>query len=292
MKFYIRQSQLQDEIKTKIYEGFAQHAVEAKGFNGLDEKPIAFEIFSEQEFVGAIVVQLFWGELHIKYLFVEKRFRGQGAARELMCYACEFGRRRGCRFAFVETMDFQAPDFYQKMGFEIEFSRPCSAGNTVFYYLKKELLDEALRAFERRITRVGVYGVCLKEGKMLLIKQKKGPYNGKLDFPGGGIEFGESPEQAMRLELAEEVAMEFDSCRCIYNLTATVVVPATKVKPAYALFQVGMIYSLEGCRASAESVTEQEFEPIWLDPKALQEDQCSKLLWKYLNSSRQKSNML
>ena len=46
----------------------------------------------------------------------------------------------------------------------------------------------------------------MDEKKTLLIRQKRGPYAGKLDFPGGGIEFGESPEQALRREFAEEVA--------------------------------------------------------------------------------------
>jgi GNAT superfamily N-acetyltransferase len=48
-------------------------------------------------------VQSFWGQLHIKYLFVEKHYRDQGLARELMNHAIEFGkvgmicRIDGCR---------------------------------------------------------------------------------------------------------------------------------------------------------------------------------------------------
>lgn len=34
-------------------------------------------------------------------------------------------------------MSFQAPEFYKKMGFEIEFSRARYAKNTTFHYLKK-----------------------------------------------------------------------------------------------------------------------------------------------------------
>jgi len=60
-------------------------------------------------------------------------------ARLLMNHAFEFGIKRGYHFAFVETMSFQAPEFYQKMGFTIEFSRPGYAENTTFHYLKKNL---------------------------------------------------------------------------------------------------------------------------------------------------------
>lgn len=139
MKFQIQQNKLRDEVKKRIFDGFGSQAIESTGINGLDEEPISFEIFNDQEFVGAIVVQSFWGQLHIKYLFVEKHYRGQGIARELMNHAIEFGKERDCNFAFVETMSFQAPKFYQKMGFKIEFSRPGYAKNTCFHYLKKDL---------------------------------------------------------------------------------------------------------------------------------------------------------
>jgi ribosomal protein S18 acetylase RimI-like enzyme len=139
MKFQIQRNNLRDEVKKKIFDGFGKQAIEITGINGLGEEPISFEIFNDQEFIGAIVVQPFWGQMHIKYLFVEKPYRGQGFARELMHHALEFGRQRGCHFAFVEMMSFQAPEFYQKMGFKIEFSRPGYTKNTTFHYLKKNL---------------------------------------------------------------------------------------------------------------------------------------------------------
>ena len=98
-----------------------------------------FELFDKDMFVGAIVVQVFWGQLHIKYLFLNENYRGRGLGCQLMNHALEFGKKRGCRFAFVETMSFQAPAFYQKMGFTIEFSRAGFAKNTSFHYLKKDL---------------------------------------------------------------------------------------------------------------------------------------------------------
>lgn len=140
MKFQIQQNKLRDEVKKRIFDGFGSHAIESTGINGLSEDPISFEIFDRTEFVGAIVVQLFWKQLHIKYLFVEKNYRGQGIARQLMNHALEFGIKRGSQFAFVETMSFQAPEFYKKMGFVIEFSRSGYAKNTTFHYLKKSLI--------------------------------------------------------------------------------------------------------------------------------------------------------
>lgn len=139
MNYLISQNKLSDEIKEKIFHGFGRHAIIETGIDGLSEDPISFEIFDGLEFVGAVVVQPFWEQLHIKYLFVEEKYRGQGIAKKLMHHAFEFGKKCGCQFAFVETMNFQAPEFYRKLGFEIEFSRTGYAKNAILHYLKKTL---------------------------------------------------------------------------------------------------------------------------------------------------------
>lgn len=109
----------------------------------------------------------------------------------------------------------------------------------------------------------------MEKGKMLLVRQKKGPCTDKLDFPEGGIEFGESPEQALRRELFEEVAMEFDSLQLIDNLTATIDIPSTSSNQAYTFFHMGMIYQLKGCRSTSEPAL-QELPHIFAETMPLQ----------------------
>lgn len=46
-----------------------------------------------------------------------------------------------------------------------------------------------------------------KEGKILLIKLKKGPYAGGLCIPGGGIEPGELSKDTIRREILEETGI-------------------------------------------------------------------------------------
>lgn len=60
----------------------------------------------------------------------------------------------------------------------------------------------------------GTYGLILKDNKILLIKKYGGPYNGKLDLPGGTIEFCERPEETLKRELQEEVGIDVQE----YNL--------------------------------------------------------------------------
>ena len=55
---------------------------------------------------------------------------------------------------------------------------------------------------------LGIYGICVQEGKVLLIKKNRGPYKGLLDLPGGRIEPGETLNQALKRELHEETNTE------------------------------------------------------------------------------------
>ena len=61
----------------------------------------------------------------------------------------------------------------------------------------------------------GVYGLILENNNIVLIKKVSGPYDGKLDLPGGSIEFGETPLDALKRELKEEIGIELKSCELI-----------------------------------------------------------------------------
>jgi ribosomal protein S18 acetylase RimI-like enzyme len=134
----IRQQALTEELKKQVYEGFSRHAI---AMTGHDEKleSVAFVAMDGNAIAGAVVVERFWGALHVKYVYVDDLHRGQGLATRLIERALAYGRDHKCPFAFVETMSFQALGFYQKMGFELEFTRSGYAHGTSFHYLRKDL---------------------------------------------------------------------------------------------------------------------------------------------------------
>lgn len=64
----------------------------------------------------------------------------------------------------------------------------------------------------KEFKQLGAYGLVINDNKILLIKKSGGPYDGKLDLPGGTIEFCERPEDALKRELLEEVGIEVSEC--------------------------------------------------------------------------------
>ncbi len=137
-ELYIAQAPLTEELKKQIYSGFSRHAIAATGY---DEKsdPVSFVAKRGKIFAGAVVAELFWGALHVKYVFVEEHFRSSGLGSRLLQEALAYGRGHNCPFAFVETMSFQALAFYQKLGFQLEFSRQGLIHGASFHYLRKDL---------------------------------------------------------------------------------------------------------------------------------------------------------
>ena len=61
---------------------------------------------------------------------------------------------------------------------------------------------------EKEHRHLGSYGILIRDDKILLIRKCVGPYDGKLDLPGGSLEFGENPELALVREFKEEVGID------------------------------------------------------------------------------------
>ena len=73
------------------------------------------------EIMAGLVAETFGNWLEIEYLFVKEDLRGQGIGSQLLQQAESEAKKRNCRFAFVNTYQFQAPVFYQKQGYKEVF---------------------------------------------------------------------------------------------------------------------------------------------------------------------------
>ena len=66
--------------------------------------------------------EIFGNWLCIKYLWVSEELRGQGFGSSLLEAAEKEALSHGAKYAFVNTFDFQAPEFYRKHGYEQVFT--------------------------------------------------------------------------------------------------------------------------------------------------------------------------
>ncbi|WCM23536.1 GNAT family N-acetyltransferase [Paraburkholderia bryophila] len=91
--------------------------------------------------IGGLLADTYWQYLEVHKLWVSEAHRNAGHASRLMNAAEDEARLRGCRHAFLDTFSFQAPDFYQKLGYR-EFGRLEEFnGKHERHYLYKRLDD-------------------------------------------------------------------------------------------------------------------------------------------------------
>jgi len=148
----------QEDIQVLI-RGITDYAKQQRGFNALDF--FAFFIRDENNtIVGGCNGGTLYGGLHIDSLWVSDAIRNKGWGTKLVDAALTYGKEKNCNFATVNTMDWEALNFYKKLGFKIEFQRSGFHKNSVFYFLRKEFLQAdsgipksdqiEIRAFEKQ----------------------------------------------------------------------------------------------------------------------------------------------
>lgn len=94
------------------------------------------------QIVGGLLGYTHWRWLFVQNLWVAERLRGSGYGRTLMLSAESEARGRGCQHAYLDTFDFQALAFYQKLGYEL-FGQldDYPPGHTKYFLQKRHLTD-------------------------------------------------------------------------------------------------------------------------------------------------------
>lgn len=108
----------QDEIFNVLVDNLRQFNFQMMG----EERshPLIIVIRDDNgEIVGGIAGRTIYHQLLIEVLWVHDDKRGQGLGIQLMKIAEREAQIRGCIAAQVDTLSFQAPKFYEKMGFKI-----------------------------------------------------------------------------------------------------------------------------------------------------------------------------
>ncbi|WP_434799386.1 GNAT family N-acetyltransferase [Terrisporobacter vanillatitrophus] len=59
--------------------------------------------------------------LFIKFLWVSEELRGQNIGSNILSQGENIAKERGCKYSFLDTFSFQAPEFYKKHGYKEAF---------------------------------------------------------------------------------------------------------------------------------------------------------------------------
>lgn len=87
-----------------------------------DPEPLNLILREELRVMGGLLAETQFGWMYVRALSVAAHLRGQGYGRALMEAAEAEAAARGCHAVWLDTFSYQAPDFYQRLGY-VEFGR-------------------------------------------------------------------------------------------------------------------------------------------------------------------------
>lgn len=88
---------------------------------------------------GGLTAMVYYGCLYIDMLWVAPHLRNHDWGTKLMQKAEKTGLDFGSTFSTVNTMDWEALPFYQKLGYQVEFTRYGYNKGSKMYFLRKAL---------------------------------------------------------------------------------------------------------------------------------------------------------
>ena len=88
--------------------------------------------------IGGILGGTYWGWMYVDILWVHESHRYRGIGSRLLREAEKQALARGCHHVHLDTMSWQAPEFYKKHGYEVVGVLPdIPRGNAKYLLMKK-----------------------------------------------------------------------------------------------------------------------------------------------------------
>ena len=97
------------------------------------------EYDADGNIIAGIIGGTYWGWMCVDILWVHEDHRKQGIGTKLLAEAEKEAARRGCHHVHLDTMSWQAPEFYKKHGYKVVGMLPDIPNGNQKYLLMKEL---------------------------------------------------------------------------------------------------------------------------------------------------------
>lgn len=122
-----------------IADGLRAYNTSQAGYD--DYRPLAVFVTDpvSDKVVGGLYGASSRGQLRVDRFFLPEGLRRSRLGSRLLAMAEEEGRRRGCTRVTLNTMEIQAPGFYQKQGYEAAAVLECAPPGVTRYLMTKRL---------------------------------------------------------------------------------------------------------------------------------------------------------
>lgn len=132
----------EDAFGKRLMDLLSAHAEESG--HPFDFSPFLLEISDGGRFVGGLHGNRLYGWLFIRFIAIDPALRGQGWGRKLVEAAEDKARAEGLKGLFLDSYGFQAPKFYEKLGFTTWLRIGEDGQKTTRHYLAKPLTEDAI----------------------------------------------------------------------------------------------------------------------------------------------------
>jgi ribosomal protein S18 acetylase RimI-like enzyme len=133
-----RVGEADDRIGDFIHEEFVQYGEQNDVVLNYDEFCFVAED-DDGKITGVITGRAYYNEVHIGDLIVGRECRGEGLGRMLVSAVEDAYKGKGYEKITLTTFGFQAPEFYKKLGYEVEFIREDNDPKLRKFFLAKSL---------------------------------------------------------------------------------------------------------------------------------------------------------
>ncbi|WP_392537165.1 GNAT family N-acetyltransferase [Legionella sp. 227] len=128
-----------DVVAKIIYENLKKFNESIIG--NYEAKPFIIHAQNEvSEVLGGIKGDIFGKLCRVFTVWIHEQYRRQGLGRELFEQLDVFAKENHCQMIQLDTAEFQAKGFYQKLGYQVIATLPDNFMGYTSYILRKNLL--------------------------------------------------------------------------------------------------------------------------------------------------------
>ena len=133
-----------NEAAEFINQSFTDYAI--KNDVALNFEEYCFAAEENSKIIGVITGRAYYNEVHIGDLIIDEKYRHMNIGTKLVKTVEEAFKGKGYGKITLTTFGFQAPEFYKKLGYSLEFVRKDNDPKLCKYFYIKQIIKDISEA--------------------------------------------------------------------------------------------------------------------------------------------------